>query len=137
MLVSILGLGQFFGQLLFGFLANYSYINELTLYEIGAVLCGLASVLIPFVANFYVALILAILLFGLAISANYALTSIILANMCGLELLTSAYGLILLGQGLSSLFGPVIGGKSLVYRWSDKEYWFDFLIGWIAEKIWL
>jgi hypothetical protein len=52
-----------------------------------------------------------ILLFGLAISANYALTSIILANMCGLELLTSAYGLILLGQGLSSLFGPVMGGK--------------------------
>jgi hypothetical protein len=31
--------------------------------------------------------------------------------MCGLELLTSAYGLILLGQGLSSLSGPVIGGK--------------------------
>ncbi|CAF5191030.1 unnamed protein product, partial [Rotaria magnacalcarata] len=30
--------------------------------------------------------------------------------MCGLELLTSAYGLILLGQGVSSLSGPIVGG---------------------------
>ncbi|CAF5164987.1 unnamed protein product, partial [Rotaria magnacalcarata] len=29
--------------------------------------------------------------------------------MCGLELLTSAYGLILLGQGVSSLSGPIVG----------------------------
>ncbi len=111
MLVTVLGLGQFFGQILFGFLANYSCISDLTLYNIGAVLCGVASLLIPFIAHSYIALIMTILLFGLAISANYALTSVILANMCGLELLTSAYGLILLGQGLSSLSGPVIGGK--------------------------
>ena len=110
MLVTVLGLGQFFGQLMFGFLANYSGVNELIFYNIGGVLCGVASFIIPFVARSYVALLMAILLFGLSVSANYALTSIILANMCGLELLTSAYGLILLGQGLSSLFGPVLGG---------------------------
>lgn len=111
MLVSILGLGQFFGQLMFGLLANYSGIDEMILYNIGAVFCGLASLLIPYVAYSYGALVTAILIFGLAVSANYALTSIILANMCGLELLTSAYGLILLGQGLSSLGGPVLGGE--------------------------
>ncbi|CAF3413442.1 unnamed protein product [Rotaria sp. Silwood1] len=116
MLVTVLGLGQFFGQLLFGLLANYLRINELILYDIGAVLCGLASILIPFVVYSYIALIMIILLFGLAISANYALTPIILANMCGLELLTSAYGLILLGQGVSSLSGPVIGG------WIAEKY---------------
>lgn len=112
MLVTILGIGQFFGQLFFGFLANYSLIDELILYNIGAILCSIASCLIPFVASSYIALLITILSFGLSISANYALTSIILANMCGLELLTSAYGLILLGQGLSSLFGPVMGGKN-------------------------
>ncbi len=111
MLVTVLGLGQFFGQIFFGLLANYSCVNELILYDIGAILCGVASVLIPFVAYSYVALMMVILLFGLSISANYALTSIILENMCGLELLTSAYGLILLGQGLSSLSGPILGGK--------------------------
>ncbi|CAF1249131.1 unnamed protein product [Rotaria sordida] len=110
MLVTILGVGQFFGQLFFGFLANYSFIDELILYNVGAILCSVASCLIPFVAYSYIALIMTILLFGLSVSANYALTSIILANMWGLELLTSAYGLILLGQGLSSLFGPVLGG---------------------------
>ena len=110
-LVTILGLGQFVGQIFFGFLANYTSIDDLVLYDVGAILCGVASFLIPFVAQSYIALTSAILLFGLSISANYALTSIILANMCGLELLTSAYGLILLGQGLSSLFGPVVGGK--------------------------
>ncbi|CAF3314726.1 unnamed protein product [Rotaria socialis] len=110
MLVTVLGFGQFFGQIMFGLLANYSRINELILYDVGAALCGLASLLIPFVVYSYPALIMIILLFGLSISANYALTSVILANMCGLELLTSAYGLILLGQGVSSLSGPIIGG---------------------------
>ena len=143
MLVTILGIGQFFGQLLFGFLANYSFIDELILYNIGAVLCSIASCLIPFVVHSYIALVSTILLFGLAVSANYALTSIILANMCGLELLTSAYGLILLGQGLSSLFGPVFGGKKqeihIKYsKWQKDHYYdlyFKFLwIGWIAEQ---
>ncbi|CAF3951872.1 unnamed protein product [Rotaria magnacalcarata] len=110
MLVTVLGFGQFFGQIMFGLLANYSRINELILYDVGAALCGLASLLIPFVVYSYPALIMIILLFGLSISANYALTSVILANMCGLELLTSAYGLILLGQGVSSLSGPIVGG---------------------------
>ena len=111
MLITVLGLGQFVGQILFGLIANYSCIRDLVLYDIGAVLCGIASLMIPYVAQSYIGLMMAILLFGLSISANYALTSTILANMCGLELLTSAYGLILLGQGLSSLSGPVIGGK--------------------------
>ena len=109
--VTVLGIGQLFGQILFGALANYTPIDELILYDIGAILCGFASFLIPFVAWSYAALITAVLAFGLGVSANYALTSIILANMCGLESLTSAYGLVLFGQGLSSLFGPVIGGK--------------------------
>ena len=113
MLVIILGVGQFFGQLSFGFLANYSFIDELILFNIGAILCGIASCLIPIVAYSYFGLLMTILLFGLAISANYALTPIILANMYGLELLTSAYGLTLLGQGLSSLIGPVLGGKEI------------------------
>ncbi len=130
MLVTILGLGQFFGQLFFGLLANYSVIDELILYNIGAILCSIASCLIPFVVYSYSALIMTILLFGIAISANYALTSIILANMCGLELLTSAYGLILLGQGLSSLFGPVMGGKNKTNK--NKNFIFHS-IGYIAE----
>ncbi|CAF1232938.1 unnamed protein product [Adineta steineri] len=110
MLITVLGLGQFFGQIFYGILANYTRIDELILYNIGAILCGFASILIPFVAYSYTTLVMIILLFGLSISANYALTSIILANLYGLELLTSAYGLILLGQGLSSLFGPILGG---------------------------
>jgi MFS family permease len=131
MIVTILGIGQFVGQLLFGFLANYSVIDELILYNIGAIICGIASCLIPFVAYSYWALKMAMLLFGLAISANYALTSIILANMCGLELLTSAYGLILLGQGLSSLFGPIIGGKTNSIDHASNPS--CFYLGWIAE----
>ncbi|CAF0841835.1 unnamed protein product [Adineta ricciae] len=109
MLVTILGFGQFFGQLFYGLLANYSKIDAMIFYNIGAILCGLASFLIPFIAHSYMTLMMIILLFGLSVSANYALTSIILANMCGLESLTSAYGLVLLGQGVSSLSGPVVG----------------------------
>ena len=136
MLVTILGFGQFFGQLFFGFVANYSVIDELILYNIGAILCGVASCLIPFVAYSYLALRLTILLFGLSISANYALTSIILANMCGLELLTSAYGLILLGQGLSSLLGPILGGKKKNYRIIRFQI-FRFSFRLDCRKLWI
>ncbi|CAF1142895.1 unnamed protein product [Didymodactylos carnosus] len=123
-LVSILGLGQFFGQLLCGFLANFSCLDSLILYNIGTILCGIATCLVPVVIYSYVSLLFVILLFGLSISANYALTSIILAEMCGLEMLTSAYGLVLLIQGCSSLVGPIVGG----YIAEHKGYTISFYI---------
>lgn len=53
-------------------------------------------------------------MFGLFISANYALTSVIIVDIISLEHFTNAYGLLLLSQGIANLVGPPIGGKILL-----------------------
>ena len=51
---------------------------------------------------------------GFFISGNYALTTIILVELLGMEKLTNAYGLIMLGEGISNLIGPPIAGNCSV-----------------------
>lgn len=50
-------------------------------------------------------------LFGLTFAANFSFTPTILVELIPLERFTTAYGLILLCQGIGNLLGPPIGGK--------------------------
>lgn len=50
--------------------------------------------------------------FGFTIGAYVGLTSVILVDLLGLERLTNAFGLLLLFQGIASLVGPPIAGKT-------------------------
>ena len=49
-------------------------------------------------------------IYGFFISANYALTTIIIVNLFGMSKLTNAYGIIMLAQGASNLVGPPFAG---------------------------
>lgn len=42
-----------------------------------------------------------------------SLTSVVLVDLLGLEKLTNAFGLILLFQGVASIFGPLIVGNKV------------------------
>ena len=48
----------------------------------------------------------------LSLAAYISLTSIILVDLLGLDNLTSAFGLLTLFRGFSSMIGPPINGKS-------------------------
>lgn len=51
--------------------------------------------------------------FGFTIGAYVGLTSVVLVDLLGLERLTNAFGLLLLFQGIASLIGPPLAGKSI------------------------
>jgi MFS transporter, MCT family, solute carrier family 16 (monocarboxylic acid transporters), member 9 len=72
--------------------------------------CGVVIALIPVFKGFN-SLALLSGLFGMFIAANYSLTSIILVELITIEKFTSAYGLLLLVQGIANLVGPPLAGK--------------------------
>ena len=49
-------------------------------------------------------------LYGLFISANYALTTIILVQLLGMDRLTNAYGMVMLAAGIANFIGPPAAG---------------------------
>ena len=50
-------------------------------------------------------------LFGITSGAYVGLTSVVLVDLLGLDNLTSAFGLLLLFQGIASVMGPPLIGK--------------------------
>ncbi|KIH58750.1 hypothetical protein ANCDUO_11038 [Ancylostoma duodenale] len=61
-------------------------------------------------------------MFGFSISSYICLTSVILVDLLGLDKLTNAFGLLLLWQGVGTVFGPPIAGYladlTNTYIWS-------------------
>ena len=112
-LVSIIGIVSTVGQIVIGYLGDRPRVNTLHLYNLLTSTAGVATTLVPLMPNF-VMLSLYSGVFGFFISGNYALTTIILVELLGMEKLTNAYGLIMLGEGISNLIGPPIAGNCSV-----------------------
>lgn len=109
-LISIIGIVNMFGQILYGFLGDHKKINTVILYGVSIVGCGVLIAVLP-VMKSYSLLASACGLFGLLISANFALETIVVVQILSLEELTKAYSLLMFGQGVAALIGPPIGGK--------------------------
>ena len=93
-----------------GYIGDRPWCSPLLIYNVSMVLCGLATIVIPFLSDYWT-LAAASAVFSLFISANYALTSVILVELVSLEAFSKAYGLLLLIQGIANLIGPPIVGK--------------------------
>lgn len=107
-LISILGIVNTVGQLLYGYLGDRE-VNLDLLYGITLMLCGISVTIVPFFTEF---IPLAVMsgLFGFFISANYSLCTVILVEYLGLDKLSNAYGLMMLVQGVANLVGPPVAG---------------------------
>ena len=114
-LVSIIGIVSTVGQIVIGYLGDRPRVNTLHLYNLLTSTAGIATMLVPLMPT-YVMLSLYSGAFGFFISGNYALTTIILVDLLGMEKLTNAYGLIMLGEGISNLIGPPIAGNCFIYQ---------------------
>ena len=107
--LSIIGILNTLGELIIGWLGDRPDVNLNFLYSICMIVCGGATAMVPFLSNYYALCVMAGL-YGLCISANYALTSPILVNLVSLEQFSNAYGFLLLVQGVSNLLGPPFAG---------------------------
>lgn len=107
-LISVLGIVNTFGQIFFGFIGDLE-VNLSLLYGFSLMACGVTVLLVPLFITFVPLAILAGA-FGLFISVNYSLSTVILVEYLGLSKLSNAYGLTMLVQGLANLLGPPVAG---------------------------
>ena len=134
---SIIGIASTVSRLVFGYIADHSFVNRLWLYIISVTLCGLVIMSSSLATNYHLMATFCAL-FGITcgnispqmfalckwlinfyfIGTYVSLTSVVLVDLLGLEKLTNAFGLIRLFQGLASLIGPPFFGnfcKTKVY----------------------
>lgn len=93
-----------------GYLGDRSWVNCLYFYITMITISGLATLVVPALTTF-ASLAAYCAVFGFFISANFALTTIIVVELLGMDQLTNAYGFISLAEGLANLVGPPFAGK--------------------------
>ena len=109
-LVSVIGISNTLGRVISGWISDFSWVNSLVVTNMAIILSALTVFLFPYCTS-YASLTVMALLFGFFVAAYISLTSIILVDLLGLDNLTSAFGLLTLFRGFSSMIGPPINGE--------------------------
>ncbi|XP_033333700.1 monocarboxylate transporter 9 [Megalopta genalis] len=109
-LISVIGITNTVGEVVLGWAGDRAWLNASIVYAVCMAFCGAVTALIPKVVRNYYLLCVISGAFGLFISANCSLTSIILVELITLERFANAYGLLLLVQGVANLVGPPLAG---------------------------
>lgn len=108
-LISILGIFNTIGMVLFGYIGDKSFVDPSLVYAITMCISGIAIGCLPFLKN-YISMAAAVATYGFTVSTNYALTASLLVELISLDNFTNAYGLLLSVQGIATLVGPPFGG---------------------------
>ncbi|KAE9551215.1 hypothetical protein FO519_005582 [Halicephalobus sp. NKZ332] len=116
--VSAYGIANIIGRIVFGFICDRQFPckygkntarNRLWIYNWTLMLCGLLSCFVFLMTDEYVFKAYCFF-FGFLISSCVCLASVVLVDMVGIDRLTSAFGLLLLVQGIATFVGPPIAG---------------------------
>ncbi|XP_014205911.1 monocarboxylate transporter 4 [Copidosoma floridanum] len=128
-LVSIIGIGNVIGRLVFGGVVSLPGINALVVNNVFITLSGLLTMFSGFSMTkeyqfFFSAA------FGLSVSVFAALRSLIIVELLGLEKLTNAFGLVLLFQGVGATVGAPLAGalKDMTGSYDASFYFAGILI---------
>jgi len=123
-LVSIIGVSNTLGRVLSGWVSDFEWVNSLVVTNIAIILSAVCVFVLPLCSS-YAGFVTVALLFGFFVAAYISLTSIVLVDLLGLDNLTSAFGLLTLFRGSSSMIGPPINGW--IFE-ETKSYNFSFFI---------
>ena len=118
--IAISGLTNTVGQIVIGYVGDKMYVSSLFLYSVLTAFAGISTAFVPLLSTYWQLCIYGAL-YGLFISGTYALTTIVLVDMFGIERLTNSYGMVLLGQGIVGLIGPPIAGIDWQFRSSFDQ----------------
>ncbi|GMT33376.1 hypothetical protein PFISCL1PPCAC_24673, partial [Pristionchus fissidentatus] len=99
--------------------------NRLWIYNLSLTICGILTCM-SYVFDSYYLLCVYAGAFGFTISSYICLTSVILVDLLGLERLTNAFGLLLLFQGVGTVFGPPLSGWLADINGNNYNYSFFF-----------
>ena len=109
-LVSIIGLSNFIGRLLLGFVGLYRGFSSECLYTICFLLSGIAVELKTFASDYAALMVLAIL-FGFCSASFGVFLPQIIIDYLGVKLLSSGYGYMLVFEAIGTLLGSPVAGK--------------------------
>uniref|UniRef100_A0A7E4UW14 MFS domain-containing protein n=1 Tax=Panagrellus redivivus TaxID=6233 RepID=A0A7E4UW14_PANRE len=118
LLVSIIGITNTFGRVIFGWAADRRWVTALAINNFSLIFCGALTVLAP-LATSYSLLVVYASLFGFVVAAYICLTSIVLSDLLGVERLTNSFGLLVVSRGIAAFLGTPLAG--LAYT-ATKSY---------------
>ncbi|GIX68545.1 monocarboxylate transporter 12 [Caerostris extrusa] len=110
-LLSIIGITNLLGRLIFGFVVDKTNFKALDVNNMCLAVSGISIMATPFCYS-YASIVAVCSVFSTFVSAYISLTSIILVEMVGLDRLTNSFGLLSLFRGASSILGPPLAGEA-------------------------
>ena len=103
-LLQTIGISNTIGRIILGKLSEYERLNRLYIYATVITICGLATIVEPFLHSFPFLMIYAAV-FGFTSGGYVALTALLLVDLLGLENLSNAFGILLVFQGVATAIG--------------------------------
>ncbi|CAF2721157.1 unnamed protein product [Rotaria sp. Silwood2] len=124
-----IGIGNHFGPVIIGYLADRSWVNRLTLYNIALIIAGITTMFAPFCNSYVHAHMTYALLFGFFSCGYVVLTPIIIVDLVGIDKLSDAFGVLLLFRGIAAAIEtPIVGTGRDAFPSSDRPYLWPYLI---------
>ncbi|KAL5245409.1 hypothetical protein ACI65C_012819 [Semiaphis heraclei] len=129
-IISTIGATNTVGMILLGWAGDYPWMNVTKVYAICLVGCGICCAIMPLFISSFWSLIVIGAAFGLFFASNFSFTPAILVELIPLDRFTTAYGLMLLCQGIGNLLGPPLAGwvSDLTGFWDLSFYLAGFWI---------
>jgi len=109
LLISLIGFFNTGGRILSGAVTDHPRVDALFVSTLALFFGAICPFLMTLCFHFWSYTIVCVL-FGVSLSAWPAVTSSVLVDLLGLELLTSAFGVLTCIRGLAALFGPPLAG---------------------------
>jgi len=114
LLISVIGITNTVGRVLSGWIADFPGVNPIVVTVIALTIGGLSAIsfcLLGYLStHIYIFLIVSCGLFGFFLSAVPVVTSAMLVDVLGIEMLTTSFGALNLVRGISVFLGPPISG---------------------------
>ncbi|GIY34632.1 monocarboxylate transporter 14 [Caerostris darwini] len=109
-LLSIMGISNTIGKVLFGLWADKATSDVPTLYAGCLLVCGVLTMMVSLMTDYYHLAVYSFVL-GLTWGGSISLSTVVLVNLLGMSKLSNAYGLYLLAIGVATITGPPLTGK--------------------------
>ncbi|CAF0934713.1 unnamed protein product [Adineta steineri] len=127
-LLSIIGFSNTAGRFASGYITKIPYMSPLLVNNIGLIVAGIATLLVP-LCQTHIHLIIYCIIWGGFIAFHVSLSLIIVCQTVGLERYSNALGLTLMFRGITALSAPPIMGA---IRDATNSFDIAFIIGGIS-----
>jgi len=125
--LSNVGIASALGQILLGYLHDRKIFSAWLMYTLAVIISGISLIILALFHYKLIVLICAFM-FGLAISANYALQVLIVIDALSMDNMENAFGILQFCQGVSTLIGiPIQGIDDYLFFFIKRKFYFKIL----------